>query len=130
MNLRPRHYVLVAIIFGVFVFNMVRHRKMQQPVNERNVAVYTSPPVQTPAWTAFDRAAGLRDAPDVQYQPALLALQKQIRATPAGQDMEGCMTWLAFYRQGTLHPSNDPQWKQRSQRHLDGCVKFHLDTSA
>lgn len=129
MRLRPRHYVLIAVIIGVFVFNVVRRRSIQQPVHEPSVAVHTTPPAQTPAWAAFDRAAGLRDAPDAQYQPALQTLQQQIKQAPTGQDMEGCMTWLAFYRQGALHPSNDPQWKQRTQRHLDGCVRFHLDTS-
>jgi hypothetical protein len=129
MNLRPRHYVLIAVIFAVFVFNLIRRRSVRPSVSEPAVAVHTAPPAQTPAWAAFDHAAALRDAPDAQYQPALQTLQMQIKTAPVEQDMEGCMTWLAFYRQGALHPSSDPEWKQRSQRHLDGCVKFHLDTS-
>jgi hypothetical protein len=130
MNLRPRHYVLIAVIFGLFLFNLWRRSKTPAQANEPAIAVHTAPPAQTPAWAAFDYAAGLRDAPDAQYQPALQALQQQLKTAPADQDMRGCMTWLAFYRQGALHPSSDPQWKQRSQRHLDGCVKFHIDTSA
>ncbi len=76
----------------------------------------------------MDRAAALRDAPDTDFQPAMTALQAEIRATPSA-DLHGCLTWLEFYRQGALHPAVDPSWKQRSQRHLDGCVKFHIDTT-
>lgn len=129
MRLRPRHYALVVILFGVFLFNLWRRHGVPPPAAKPAATTQASPPMQSAAWAAYDHAASLRDAPDMQYQPALRELQEQIRLNPAGQDMQGCMTWLAFYRQGALHPSSDPQWKQRSQRHLDGCVEFHLDTS-
>jgi hypothetical protein len=130
MSLRPRHYVLIAVILGLFLFNMVRRRHAQPATTAAPAHIVpTSPPTQSPAWTAFDHAAALRDAPDPAFQPAMQDLQQQIAAAPAGQDMQGCLTWLEFYRQGALHPTLDPAWKQRSQHHLDGCVKYHLDTS-
>jgi len=130
MQLRPRHYVLIAVILGLFVFNIVRHHHARPAITTGPAPIFmTSPPVQSPAWTAFDHAAALRDAPDPEFLPAMHDLQKQVDAVPAGQDMQGCLTWLEFYRQGALHPTLDPAWKQRGQHHLDGCVKFHLDTS-
>jgi hypothetical protein len=129
MQLRPRHYVLLAVIVGLFIFNIVRHRKPQPSVTPGPAPIVTTePPLQSPAWAAFDRAASLRDAPDADFQPAMSAVEKQIHAAPSA-DLNGCLTWLEFYRQGALHPSADPAWKQRSQHHLDGCTKFHLDTS-
>jgi hypothetical protein len=129
MQLRPRHYVLLAVIVGLFVFNIIRHRHTQPVVTPGPAPIVTTaPPLQTPAWTAFDHAASLRDAPEPAFQPAMSALQQRIHLAPSA-DLNGCLTWLEFYRQGALHPSIDPAWKQRSQRHLDGCVQFHLDTA-
>ena len=92
-------------------------------------------PAQTPAWTAFDHATSLRDVPIAQFDPAMQSLQRQLDAThdATASDIKGCLTWLQYYRQGVNHPPTsgkpDPQWKDRSERHLDGCVKYHLDTS-
>jgi hypothetical protein len=129
MRLRPRHFVLLAIVLGVFIFNIVRNRH-KQPVAIVAPAPIVLPPRSTSsAWTAFDHAATLRDAPDPQFQPAFQALQQQIAAAPAQPGMEGCLTWLEFYRQGVLHPARDPQWRSRSQNHLDACVRYHADIS-
>jgi len=130
MQLRPRHYVLLAVIVGLFVFNIMRHRHAQPAITPRPAPIIlTGPPLQSPAWAAFDHAASLRDAAEADFQPAMTSLQQDIHSAPSA-DLNGCLTWLEFYRQGALHPSVDPAWKQRSQHHLDGCVKFHLDTSA
>jgi hypothetical protein len=130
MQLRPRHYVLLAVIIGIFVFNIVRHRAATPLATATPAPIIAlGPPTQSPAWTAFDHAAALRDASDATFQPAMTALQQQANSTPS-TDLSGCLTWLEFYRQGALHPSVDPAWKERSQHHLDGCVQHHLDTTA
>ena len=136
MSLRPRHYVLIAVILGLFVFNIWRRRQpvpSVPPVATGAVRGTAGPALDTPAWRSFDKAAGLRDAASAQFDPAMHDLLQQVdiaHADPAIADVKGCLTWLEFYRQGALHPSSDPQWKQRSEHHLNGCVQFHLDTSA
>ena len=129
MQLRPRHFVLFAIVIGLFLVNILRNRRRPAVISTPPAPVVVGPRVNSPAWTAFDHAASLRDAPDGQFQPVLHDLQQQIAgASPEG--MEGCLTWLEFYRQGVLHPSRDPQWKTRSERHLKGCVQYHADVAA
>jgi hypothetical protein len=132
MRFRPRHYVLIAIIVALGVFNIVRARHPRQP---QSVTVSTTPqgPVpQSPAWAAFDKAAGLRDAPDSTFQPALQDLKHQAQTAPAGQkaDLDGCQTWLLFYRQGAMHAASQDAWRQRSMKHLNDCVAQHRDISS
>jgi hypothetical protein len=136
MRFRPRHYVLIAIIVALGIFNIVRrHRAVApQPVAPPpSVSITrTVPPESAAAWQAFDKVAALRDAPDAQFQPALQALQQQIDATQppdAAADVKGCRTWLMFYRQSVVHPSPDTTWKTRSTQHLDTCVKTHQDST-
>ncbi len=131
MQLRPRHFILLAVVIGLFVFNIVRHRRAQPPATftQPAPAIVTTRP-SSPAWTAFDHAATLRDAPDAQFQSAYRNLQQQIAAGPPQPGIEGCLTWLEFYRQGILHPARDPQWKARSEHHLDGCIQHHADISS
>jgi hypothetical protein len=134
MRLRPRHYILVAAIIAVFVYNIVRnhHRQTISSVPPAPI-VHLGPPPQSPSWTAFDHAVDLRDTPDAQFLPALHELNHQIAlatdpASTAG--LTGCITWLEFYRQGVNHPSRDTTWKDRSTHHLNGCTRYHIDTSA
>jgi hypothetical protein len=131
MSLRPRHYVLCAVIIGVFVFNIVRNHRKQASFapTAAPVIVHNVPPVQTPGWTAFDHAASLRDAPADQFAPALRAVQQQLPTDPNASDIRGCLIWLQFYRQGMAQIRTDPQMKDRSLHHLAGCTKYHLDTS-
>jgi hypothetical protein len=136
MNLRPRHYVLLAVILGLFIFNTIRHRRDQRNLISTSTApapVITTPRLNTPAWAAFDHAAALRDDPATTFAPALHDLQQLIPVDPNQQDghiqdINGCLTWLEFYRQGAqpIHP--DPTMKDRASQHLDNCVKFHQDT--
>ncbi|MBW4038350.1 MAG: hypothetical protein HIU91_05620 [Acidobacteria bacterium] len=138
MRLRPRHYVLIAIIIGIFVFNIVRHRHDRETAHlntQPAPIVVTGPRLNTPAWAAFDHAASLRDAPNTDFQPALADLQMLIPLEPNQSDghiadIHGCLTWLEFYRQGMAQATPDPKMKQRSQTHIQNCVKYHLDTTS
>lgn len=135
MQLRPRHYVLLLIIVGLFIFNIVRHHRERRSVPPNTApapVVVTAPRLNTPAWSAFDRAAALRDAPDTDFQPALADLQKLLPLDPHPHDghiadIHGCLTWLVFYRQSMAQTNPDPGMKQRSQTHIENCIKYHLD---
>jgi hypothetical protein len=139
MRLRPRHYILLAIILGLFVYNIIRHRRDTRPSVPTTpapiVVTPTKPRLNTPAWSAFDHVASLRDAPDAQYQPALKNLNQLIPLDPNQTDghiadIKGCLTWLDFYRQGMAQTHTDPNMKARSAHHLDTCTQYHLDTSS
>jgi hypothetical protein len=141
MPIRPRHYILLAVVLGIFVFNILRHRHDAQNAITPPPApvVTTATKLQTPAWAAFDHAAGLRDAPPDQFAPALADVQKLLPLDPNPNDghlsdIKGCLTWLEFYRQGMaqsgIQHHADPQMKSSSLRHINGCTQFHLDTSA
>lgn len=139
MRLRPRHYVLLVIIIGLFVYNIIRHRR-----EEKNLASFSTTPapvvinkprLNTPAWAAYDQVASLRDAPASEYDAALKDLQTLLPLDPNPKDghigdIKGCLTWLEFYRQGTAQTPTDPQMKVRSTHHIENCVKYHLDTNA
>ena len=137
MNLRPRHYILLAVVIGLFIFNIVRHRRDQRNLTSTNntpaPVVMTTPRINTPAWVAFDHAASLRDDPPATFSPALHDLQQLIPVDPNQkdghiEDINGCLTWLEFYRQGAqpIHP--DPTMKDRAIRHINDCVKLHKDS--
>jgi hypothetical protein len=130
MRFRPRHYILIAIILALGVYNFVRSHRVERT---QSIAVYKAPAGPLPesaAWQAFDSAAGLRDAPDTQFQPALSALKQQIQTASGDQkaDLNGCQTWLLFYRQN-MHAAANDTWRQRSTQHLDKCVLYHRDIS-
>jgi hypothetical protein len=132
MRFRPRHYVLIAIILALGIYNLVRmHRAPQRVIAPTNSSVSVGPISQSPAWQAFDKAAALRDAPDDQFQPVLQQLKQQVDSASAQEkpDLDGCQTWLLYYR----HYSNaGPQdaWRQRSTQHLNNCVSHHRDLSS
>jgi|SRR5215469_12728098 len=132
MRFRPRHYVLIAIILVLGVYNLVRmHRASQRVIAPTAVPVSVGPVSQSPAWQAFDKAASLRDASDEQFQPALDQLKQQMASASAQErpDLNGCQTWLLFYRQNA-HASAQDTWRQRSTQHLDNCVSQHRDVSS
>jgi hypothetical protein len=132
MRLRPRHYILIVIILALGVYNLIRmHRAPQRVIAPTNNSVSVGPISQSRAWQAFDKAASLRDAGDDQFQPALSALKQQINSASAQEkpDLDGCQTWLLFYRQNT-HAASQDTWRQRSTQHLNNCVSQHLDVSS
>jgi hypothetical protein len=132
MRFRPRHYVLIAIILVLGVYNFVRMRRAsQRVVAPTTTPVNLGPVPQSPAWQAFDKAASLRDAREDQFQPALSGLKQQIDAASEREkaDLSGCQTWLLFYRQNA-HASPKDAWRQRSTQHLDNCARYHRDLSS
>jgi hypothetical protein len=132
MRFRLRHYVLIAIILALGVYNFIRmHRAPQRVIAPTNATVNTGPVSQSPAWQAFDKAASLRDAGDDQFEPALIALKQQTESALAQekQDLDGCQTWLLFYRQNAHATPNDA-WRQRGTQHLNNCVSHHRDLSS
>ena len=132
MRFRPRHYVLIVIILALGIYNLVRmHRASQRVIAPANNSVSVGPISQSPVWQAFDKAAALRDAGDDQFQPALAALNRQIATASAQEkpDLDGCRTWLVFYRQNA-HAAAQDAWRQRGTQHLDSCVSRHRDGSS
>jgi hypothetical protein len=136
MSFKPRHYLLIALLVGIFAYNYWRRAHQTQPAPQSTpvAVVPNSPPADTPAWRAFDHANSLRDAPAAQFAPALQALQQTQAATPS-PGITGCVTWLEFYRQsmaqyGGPHRT-DPQgaMHDRSLRHLTACTRYHADTT-
>jgi hypothetical protein len=121
MQLRPRHFVLLAIVIGLFVFNIIQYRR------RHNAELRSEQPnaVTVAAWSAFDHAAALRDAPDGQFLPAFNALRSATEGdatTPYGDafaQVRACKTWLLFYRQ--------PQWQANARKHVDDCAANHRD---
>jgi len=137
MSLRPRHYVLLAVILGLFIFNMVRHRHDARNAISNTPApiILNKPRVDTPAWAAFDHAAALRNDPPATYEPAIHDLQQLLPVDPNQNDghltdIHGCLTWLGIYRQGAAQTHPDHSMKDIASHHIDDCVKYHQDTGA
>jgi hypothetical protein len=142
MRLRPRHYVLIAIIFSVFAFNVYRHRHAQQQgtFSQQAAPVLLTPstyadPAVNNAWIDFEHAAALRDAPLAQFQPLLdkfNAARANVHTTVANSaadpniDLENCKVWLISYRSGTL---TGPNAHTQAASHIDRCVRLHRDAA-
>lgn len=132
MRFRSRHYVLIAVILALGIYNFVRmHRAPQRVIAPTNSSVSVGAVSQSPAWQAFDKASSLRDAGDDQFQPALQQFKQQVASASAQEkpDLNGCQTWLLFYRQNA-HAGAQDTWRQRSTQHLNNCVSHHRDVSS
>ena len=131
MRFRPRHYVLIAIVIALGVYNLYRSHRARSSVPVVVAPTPAGPAPQSAAWQAFDKAAAVRDAPDSTFLPALHEFQQQIGSAPADQkaDLDGCQNWLLFYRQNS-HASAQDAWRQRSTQHLNSCVAQHRDMSS
>jgi hypothetical protein len=131
MRFRPRHYVLIAIILALGIYNFIRIHRAHGPQNVTVNVAPSGPISQSSAWQAFDKAASLRDTSDAQFQAALQQLHHEIDIASAKEkpDLDGCQTWLIFYRQNSHAAPNDT-WRQRSTQHLNNCVSQHRDVSS
>ncbi|MDE1154912.1 MAG: hypothetical protein PW735_04180 [Acidobacteriaceae bacterium] len=130
--LKPRQIIMVVIILLLGAWNVWRYQQ-QRHVASSSVLVTRLTPVDSEVWTAFEKAASLRDAPEEQFAPAFAAVQAAESAVQNPNllsnanilsNVRGCMTWLEFYR-----GHKDAAWHTRSQQHLDACVHDHRDES-
>jgi hypothetical protein len=142
MKLHPRHFVLIAIIIGLLIFNVYRHRHAQQQTTFSQQAapvllapsIYADPAVNN-AWIDFEHAAALRDAPAAQFQLVLDTFntaQAAIHTTTANAasdptiDLQNCKVWLISYRSGTM---TGPNARTQASEHIDRCVRLHRDAA-
>ena len=123
MRLHPRHYVLLGLLLLLGLWNVVRWTRA------RHLSGSPLGP-STPGWQAFDRAAGLRDAPDGQFTPALDALRAQTEGStgPEAADLRGCQMWLLYYRHSVPMASGKPgDWAMLATSHVQSCLTNHRD---
>ncbi len=124
MRLQTRHYLLLAILVALVVWNFVRSRRAHEAAE---TAIHVS---GSPAWQAFDRAAALRDAPEPQFAPALDTLHAQAEAAngPDATDLRACQLWLAYYRHSVPVASGKPgDWAMLATSHVQTCMATHHD---
>lgn len=125
MRFKPRHYILIAVVIALGVWNLVRREHAR---HAGFVTIHEGP--QTPAWQAFDQAASLRDAPDAQFTPALDHLRTQANdATgPDAPDLRNCLMWLQYYRHSAPMASGSPRnWDMLAANHVQSCTAEHRD---
>lgn len=136
--MKPRRIILLAVLVALIVYRAWHydHARRRSVEFVPAPAMMNSPAMRV--WPYFDRLAALRDAPDAQFQPALAALRSAAAAVPepnlkANADVlsniSGCTTWLLFYRHAILSKPPDMGWKQRSEPHVNSCVREHVDHS-
>lgn len=128
MRLQPRHYLLIAIVLALGVFNLVRVRRSHHASTAAATGSPTGP--QTPAWRSFDQAAALRDAPEGQFTPALDALRTEANADNGadGGDLRNCLMWLEYYRHSVpMAGGNANSWGMLATSHVQSCMTGHRD---
>ena len=124
MRLKPRHYLLIAVLIGLGIWNFVRSRRGTRPAAPA-VAVSGSP-----AWQAFDRAAASRDAPEAQFTPVLNDLKAQTEAATGhdAADLRDCQMWLLYYRHSVpMASGKSGDWSMLSTSHVQTCMSTHRD---
>lgn len=127
MRLQPRHYLLIAVLLALGVYNLIRIHRARQ----LNPAAQTSANRPgTPAWASFDRAAALRDAPEAQFTPALTTLRTGIDSEhgPDAGDLRNCLMWLQYYRHSVpMAGGNANSWGMLATGHVQSCMNEHRD---
>lgn len=138
MRLKSRHYVLLALLLGLGIFNLIRYEQVKHTPGAKPGELSRG---SSPAWDAFDKAAIARDADDATFLPAFKALGEAIDTASAEKfpprddapeldGLRGCKTWLEVYRHEHLHPSvNGPGWVDKAKTHVDSCQATHRDSS-
>ncbi len=124
MRLQPRHYLLLALLIALGIWNLIRSRRA------RETAVPHPATSGSPAWQAYDRAAALRDAPDAQFTPALAALRTQTEASTGtdATDLRGCGMWLLYYRHSVpMAAGKSSDWAMLATGHVQSCTAQHRD---
>ncbi len=121
MRLRPRHYVLIGLVLLLGMWNLFRSAHRPATV---------TPGSNSPGWQAFDRAAGLRDAPEAQFTSALEALRAQSESAtgPEAADLRACQMWLLYYRHSVPMASGRPgDMAMLATSHVHSCTASHRD---
>lgn len=124
MRFQPRHYVLLAVIVALGIWNLVRLHRARHP------EVPAATAGNTPGWQAFDRAASLKDAPDAEFTPALDALRAQTESStgPEAADLRGCQMWLLYYRHSAPRAGGKAaDWAMLATGHVQSCQTNHRD---
>lgn len=127
MRLQPRHYLLIAVLLALGIYNLVRMNRARHGTSSGAV---TANRPGTPAWGSFDRAAALRDAPEAQFTPALAALRTQADAAQGRDagDLRNCLMWLQYYRHSVpMAGGNVNSWGMLATSHVQSCMNEHRD---
>ena len=133
MRLRPRHYLLIALVLALGVYNLVRsvRARHEAPTAAGGPGGALAGRPSSPAWASFDHAAGMRDAPEPQFTPALEALRTQANAAGGndGADLRNCLMWLEYYRHSVpMAGGNANSWGMLATSHVQTCMTEHRDT--
>lgn len=124
MRLQPRHYLLIAVLIALGVWNLVRHERARHAAAEPGAAP------SSPGWQAYDHAASLRDAPDATFTPALTSLRAQTESAtgPEASDLRGCQMWLLYYRHSVpMASGKSGDWAMLATSHVQICMSNHHD---
>ncbi len=127
MRLQSRHYLLIAIVLALGVYNLVRAHRTRHSAGSGAVAADR---LESPAWRSFDEAAALRDAPEAQFTPALTALRTQTDAAQGADagDLRNCLMWLQYYRHSVpMASGNASSWGMLATGHVQSCRNNHRD---
>ncbi len=128
MRLHPRHYLLLAIVLALAVWNFLRLRRAREGRSGAEAGALVKP--VSSAWQAFDAAANLRDAPEAQFTPALNTLRAQTEAAAPDEaaDLRGCQMWLMYYRHSASSVGGKPgSWASMATGHVQSCLATHRD---
>ena len=125
MRLQPRHYLLIAILVALGIYNLIRLQHRHAAISQA-----AHPASGSPAWQAYDHAAALRDAPEAQFTPALSKLRPQANAASGADasDLRNCLMWLEYYRHSVPSAAGKAgDWAMLATSHVQSCMTEHRD---